>query len=94
MNTKTITKSSNLSSSRPSHEDIPGHDRGLPVRRLRRADRRPPRPRHRVELRHVLLAHAGKGLTIFSIFELNNQSILHMFSIVLFYILHLALIPE
>lgn len=42
-------------------QDVRRHVRGCPVRARRRAHHRAARARHRVQLRHVLLAHAGPG---------------------------------
>ncbi len=40
-------------------QDLPGHVRRNPLCPRWCTHRRPPRSRHRLQLRHVLLAHAG-----------------------------------
>ena len=42
-------------------EDLPGYVRGCSLRHGRRARGGPPRPRHRLQLCHVLLSHTGPG---------------------------------
>ena len=64
-------------------QDLPGHVRGGAVCPGRRPHRRPTSPRHRLQLRDVLLTHSGllaPGYWVFNWGQRNFASVFTIFS--------------